>query len=1480
MPLSRYQIKNEYGLADPELYGAADKDDPEAILEGVAMAGLVGLLRQLGDLAEFAAEIFHDLHEEVMATASRGHGLLVRVQQLEADLPSIERTLLSQTSHSYLLYNSGSDWHPNLRMEQNLITQGDFPRFIMDSYEECRGPPKLFLLDRFDVAGAGACLKRYTDPSFKVDGLENSENHRENKTRKAKKKGSQWMNGGTPQALPKGQTRLHDLLQEERVGGHLNVPAPHVKLKRRLSEFPCNLKSGGSYMEKFLKINSKELDLVSETSVSYTPLVPCNGGSSSTVEEFYVNNVSREEVSHKRRSSSSSEIYATLPKPSIYQLPMEANYELSGITTDSSSELYDTFFPHQQADEKEIEVDGERKMEGSTANSYRSDEIVSDVDNYMDALATIDSDIESDIEYKNSNKYLHNVEDSSKLQENLSDLPDSEPVGSFSSLTDNENLSSSEELSELSSDGIESSDYGIVEDVHRLSEQTLDDLESMYNDIGEEQQQTSSSRRTDSYPVTLSFDLEGSLEGDAFEHSESSEVYYTNNDLFVPSDAAQNFLHVSSSENHLDDQDQAVTSPILIKTVQSEISNYADFTENSTEGDNAGDVPPSKDLMNTVTEEPDIDVKDSFESYMNPFHFSFLHIDVKPQPIVARGGEKQLEFSVLYEEEQPGLVVPQSEDEKPQMLVSHAEEQHQFAVSHLEEESQSVLSYTKEDHNQLSVSNKEEQTQLVVVDIEMQRNPLDTQAEEQSQLTSSQEEYPQLSPSQAEEEQLQLITSSTEEPSPESLDTVSPVNLRLADDGENVSISSDFFMDRRDFVQDDALNLEYSPLVLCAEATNTEQSKTTTAVSISCDRDDVCLSTISVEESHPVVQSFPSSYFLVKPEEIRVPSISTFPRFSLPGPSHNMFDEMPPLPPLPPVQWRTPKFQHAPSPQDIDPPMMSSLDHETKIPHPFSTFFSMKDEVSHHEFNLSSVSIKDSPISEESHLNPGPMVNEEDNSLQEKPIEPLDGLAPETSSENEKLSLSVKTTEQTSTNMNDEKPSLSVSYSSSILAPETSSDNEKSSLTVTTVEQTSTNMNDEKPPQSVSYSSSILAPETSSENEKSSLSVTTVEQTTNMNDEKPPQSVSYSSNILAPETSSENDKSSLSVTTVEQTSTSINDEKSPQSASYASSILAPETSSENEKSSLSVTTVEQTSTNMNDEKPSQSVSYSSSVLAPETSSENEKSSWYVTTMEQTSTNMNDEKPPQLVSYSSSILAPETSSENEQSSLSVTTVEQTSTNMNDEIPPQSVSYSLSILAPETRSENEKSSLSVTTMEQTPTNMNDEKPPQSVSYSSSILAPETSSENEKSSLSVTTMEQTSTNMNDEKPPQSVSYSSSMFSDPLPEVADEQLNGGLHKKLPRPRNPLIDAVVALDKTKLRKVTDRIMPAIGQKVDERNSFLEEIRSKSFNLRPTAVARPSIQGPNKTNLRVAAILAKANSIRQAHAGSDDDDDDEDSWSD
>ncbi|XP_050287293.1 protein SCAR3 isoform X5 [Quercus robur] len=200
MPLVRLEVRNEYGLGQPELYKETNRDDPKAVLDGVAVAGLVGILRQLGDLAEFGAEVFHGLQEQIMTTASRSHKLKVRVQRIEVALPSLEKAVLTQTSHIHFAYTAGSEWHPRIRNEQNHFIYNDLPRFIMDSYEGCRDPPRLHLLDKFDTGGPGSCLKRYSDPTFfkKVfftsdEATEKTQANR--KARRSKKKRSSQRNG-------------------------------------------------------------------------------------------------------------------------------------------------------------------------------------------------------------------------------------------------------------------------------------------------------------------------------------------------------------------------------------------------------------------------------------------------------------------------------------------------------------------------------------------------------------------------------------------------------------------------------------------------------------------------------------------------------------------------------------------------------------------------------------------------------------------------------------------------------------------------------------------------------------------------------------------------------------------------------------------------------------------------------------------------------------------------------------------------------------------------------------------------------------------------------------------------------------------------------------------------------------------------------------------------------------------------------------
>ncbi|KAL9233989.1 hypothetical protein vseg_008916 [Gypsophila vaccaria] len=167
MPLGRFKVRNEYGLGAKELYkNGCEFEDTKVVVDGVAVAGLVGLLRQLGDLTLFAAEVFHGLQEQVASTVCRSRKLVTRVQHVEAALPSLEKAILSQTNHIHFAYSPGSEWHPHIKNEQNHFICDDLPPFIMDSYEECLEPPRLQLLDRFDPRGPGSCSNRYSDPTF------------------------------------------------------------------------------------------------------------------------------------------------------------------------------------------------------------------------------------------------------------------------------------------------------------------------------------------------------------------------------------------------------------------------------------------------------------------------------------------------------------------------------------------------------------------------------------------------------------------------------------------------------------------------------------------------------------------------------------------------------------------------------------------------------------------------------------------------------------------------------------------------------------------------------------------------------------------------------------------------------------------------------------------------------------------------------------------------------------------------------------------------------------------------------------------------------------------------------------------------------------------------------------------------------------------------------------------------------------------
>lgn len=55
----------------------------------------------------FATEIFHGIQEEVMITASRSNKLKMKMKQIEATVPSIQKKVLAQTNHIHFAYTGG-----------------------------------------------------------------------------------------------------------------------------------------------------------------------------------------------------------------------------------------------------------------------------------------------------------------------------------------------------------------------------------------------------------------------------------------------------------------------------------------------------------------------------------------------------------------------------------------------------------------------------------------------------------------------------------------------------------------------------------------------------------------------------------------------------------------------------------------------------------------------------------------------------------------------------------------------------------------------------------------------------------------------------------------------------------------------------------------------------------------------------------------------------------------------------------------------------------------------------------------------------------------------------------------------------------------------------------------------------------------------------------------------------------------------------
>ncbi|KAK6917679.1 hypothetical protein RJ641_018430 [Dillenia turbinata] len=447
MPLVRFQVRNEYGLGAAELYREANKEDPKAVLDGVAVAGLVGILRQLGDLAEFAGEVFHGLQEQVAVTASRSQKLLARVQHIESALPSVEKAVLAQRSHLHFAYTSGCDWRVSLKNEQNHFIHGDLPHFIMDTYEECRDPPRLHLLDKFDTGGPGSCLKRYSDLTFfkrasPTSDIVNAEKvKRDRRAHKSKKKRSSQKNGvaicGTSLSSlsgrmlfdcpnPYGQTSPTHTFSSFDTTMKFDMEEQSIShdSRTRLGYVECVFHEGSSLQPQCQRQEPKEMSLsglymqrsdsVASVSPEELPVVTDEKFPQSSLLEQTATGSSfftwdeKAEIMEPMGEYQGKETEIVEPIP-MYLFEAEETGTLEPTQYQAKNDVLEMLNSYPVVDNEEVEVVNVDRM--NTLSDSRShlkstrvedqiDEIESETENYVDALNTIETESESDFDWQ------------------------------------------------------------------------------------------------------------------------------------------------------------------------------------------------------------------------------------------------------------------------------------------------------------------------------------------------------------------------------------------------------------------------------------------------------------------------------------------------------------------------------------------------------------------------------------------------------------------------------------------------------------------------------------------------------------------------------------------------------------------------------------------------------------------------------------------------------------------------------------------------------------------------------------------------------------------------------------------------------------------------------------------------------------------------------------------------------------------------
>ena len=203
--------------------------------------------------------------------------------------------------------------------------------------------------------------------------------------------------------------RLHQLFLEERIESGINDPARRVKLKKRqFTGSLFNQDNVRSYMEKFLDTSPQEQKVLHEIYVdplalTWTSDNACEAG----LEIVEIGTVSpvKEPIQTDRSLCSSPDAGDMVVKPSLDDF-----YKDKNLTSDNDS-IEVTGLNHESHDGSistiSKVVSGEETADRESKSEVSVNDAASEIDNYEDALANIESEIETDSECKENQHYMN-----------------------------------------------------------------------------------------------------------------------------------------------------------------------------------------------------------------------------------------------------------------------------------------------------------------------------------------------------------------------------------------------------------------------------------------------------------------------------------------------------------------------------------------------------------------------------------------------------------------------------------------------------------------------------------------------------------------------------------------------------------------------------------------------------------------------------------------------------------------------------------------------------------------------------------------------------------------------------------------------------------------------------------------------------------------------------------------------------------------